>query len=333
MRKVRFLLVLSALLVSGCRHIDHDDHHYPPDSTATLKVILNGPYVLVWAKDRPNVITVFSPRDHQDLHKFYSNSLSEGVNQNVHLRLAADGLAPAQNLLIDPYFPKDFIVNTPVWQLPRKGAPDYLVTIELPLPEKITFMSPLHEVIFDDETHTQSFQATSFILEYKVTDSGKIRAFHGSDSLRPLSSSDLQKQYEGLCADPENRKYYESCANLRNLLKQCAGAKTVVLFFGVGIPLEEQRKYVLKDPNYAEAHAVDFFNNVIPQSFPGWTGPRLALKGAFPPQNPSGSPPMLMETSFRPTAPYPRSVPVNAFFTAVIDCKAGNVIVNAQSTQ
>jgi hypothetical protein len=43
---------------------------------------------------------------------------------------------------------------------------------------------------------------------------------------------------------------------------------------------------------------------------------------------------MLMKTSFRPTATYPpvRPVPVNAY-TAVIDCKAGNVIVTANTTQ
>jgi hypothetical protein len=281
------------------------------------------------------VITVFSPRDHEGLHKFYSNSLSEGVNQNVHLRLGMDGLKPAQNLLIDPYFPKDFVVNTDVWKLPRKEDPDYLVKIELPLPEKITYMSPLHPVTL--ENRTSSFQSTNFVLEYKVTDAGRIHAAspdatsHKSNNVSPLTSSALQMKYNVLCEKPE-KHYYESCANLRNLLEQGASAKTMVFFFGVGIPPEDPHTNSIE---YMEAHAVDFFNKLIPQSFPNWPGPRLAPKGQYSPQGPSGSTPMLMKTSFRPTATYPpvRPVPVNAFFTAVIDCKAGNVIVTAQTTQ
>jgi|GEM_PF-2871451 len=327
MRKVHLLLALSTLLVIGCRHTDRDDHRYPPNSTTTLKVVLNGPYVIVWTQSRPDVITVFSPRDNQGLHKFYSNNLTEGVDQNVHLRLAAEGLKPAAKLSIDPYFPQDFVVQTDVWQRPPKGDPgkDYLVTIELPLPEKITFISPLHPVTF--ENGTQSYQATNFVLEYQVTDLGKIRATHGSNSVSPQSSSDLQKQYDVLCGDAKNRKYYESCANLRNLLEQGAGAKTAVFFFGVGIPLEVQREKPLA---FIEAHAIDFFNNAILQSFPKWTGPRLAPKGAFAPQGPDSSKPMLMETSFRAAAPPPlRLLPV----TAVIDCKAGNLIVTAKTTK
>lgn len=328
MKKVHFLLALTALLVIGCRHSDHHDHdRRSPDPTTTLKVVLNGPYVIVWTQSRPDMITVFSPRDSQGLHRFYSNKLTEYVDQNVHLKLAAEGLKPAAKLSIDPYFPHDFVVKTDVWQLPRKGE-DYLVTIELPLPEKITFISPLHPVTFEDGT--QSYQATNFVLEYQVTDLGNIRATHGSNSMSPLSSSDFQKKYNDLCEDPKiGKKYYEGCANLRNLLEQCAGAKTAVFFFGVGIPPEE----LFKHPDYAdfaEAHAVDFFNNVILQSFPKWTGKRLAPKGAFAPRSPSGSTGMLMEASFRPAAPPPlRLLPV----TAVIDCKAGNLIVTANSTQ
>jgi len=325
MKKACFLLVLSALLVSGCRHFDHDDRHYPPDSTTTLDVIINGPWILVWTPSKPDVITLISPRDNQGLHKFYSNDLIEGVNQNVHLKLGADGLKRVAKLSIDRDFPPYFVVNTKVWQLPRKDE-DYLVTIELPLPEEITFMSPLHPVTLTGGT--PSFQATNFVLKYKVTDSGKIRATDGSNSLSPLSSSDLQKKYNDLCEKPENRKhFYESCANLRNLLEQYVGAKTKVLFFGVGIPLEKQIKM---QPEDIEAHAVDFFNNAIQKSFPNWPGPRLAPKGAFAPQGSDGSRPMLMEISFRSGAPYlPRLLPV----TAVIDCKAGNVIVTAETTQ
>ena len=79
MRKVHLLLALSTLLVISiviiliiCLR------HHSPDSTTTLKVVLNGPYVIVREKSRPDMITVFSPRDNQGLHRFYSNDLKEG---------------------------------------------------------------------------------------------------------------------------------------------------------------------------------------------------------------------------------------------------------------
>ena len=128
-----------------------------------------------------------------------------------------------------------------------------------------------------------------------------------------------------MCEQPEiGKKYYESCANLRNLLEQCAATKTKVLFFGVGIPLEKQ---IAMLPEKAEAHAVRFFNLML-QSFPDLTDKRLKQKSEVDPKGSGDSTAMLMETSFRPTAPRPRlhPVPVNAF-TAVIDCKAGNLIV------
>ncbi|HET9164821.1 MAG TPA: hypothetical protein VFP11_02410, partial [Candidatus Angelobacter sp.] len=289
----------------------------------TLKVVFNGPFVVVREESRPNMITVFSPRDNQGLHRFYSNDLKEGKDQNVHITVAVDGRKPAANLPdlpIDPYFPPDFVANTEVWQRPPKGDPgkDYLVTIELPLPEKITYMSPLHPVTFEDGT--QGYQATTLVLEYRITDFGKIHASDGSHSVSPLSTSDLQKKYNDLCEDPEiGKRYYEGCANVRNMLEQCAGAKTALFFFGVGISPEEMRKH---PPGYADDHAVDFFNNVILQSFPKWTGKRLAPKGAYAPQGSGGSTAMLMETSFTPAAPRPQL----RLVTAVIDCKAGNVI-------
>lgn len=324
MRKVRFLLALSALLVLGCRHNDGDHHHYPPDSPSLLDVIVNGPCMLVWIPSRPDVITLISPRDTDGFHKVYLNSLTEGTNQNVHIDLTSDGLEHGKKLSIDPYFPPDFIVESGRWVPPPTG---YLVTIELPLPEKTTFVSPLHPVIF--ENGTQSFQATNFVLEYKVTDSGKIHATsHGSNSVSPLSSSALLEQYAAVCGKTNVRqKYYESCSDIRNLLEQCGGAKTKVLFFGVGIPLDEQMKLT---SDQAEAHAVEFFNLML-ESFPSLKGKRLRVpEKQYNPKGSAGSGAMLMKVSFRQAAPHPQlnPVPVNAM-TAVIDCKAGNVIVKA----
>lgn len=331
MKKVHFLQALSIVLVISIviiliiclRH----------DSPTTLKVIFNGPTVLVRAKDKPNVITVFSPRD--SLHQFFPNDpLGKGWSQPVHISIAAEGLKPAPAepaLPIDAYFPRDFIANTDVWQRPKDGGPeDYLMTIELPLPDKITFMSPLHPVTF--ENGKDSYIAGNFILEYRVTDFGKILATSKEKelgSLRPRSSSDLQKQFETLCQKPEAEEYYDGCANMRNLLEQCAGAHTGVFFFGVGIPFDTQTEMLKEHKrDQLEAHAIEFFNRML-KSFPNLKGKQLAPKGTVPPRGYGGYSAMLMEASFRPAAPpRPRLLPV----TAVIDCKAGNVIVDTQTT-
>jgi hypothetical protein len=326
MKKVHLLLALSTLVIICIVIILIVCLHQSPPKV--LRVVVTGPTVIVRTKDKPNVLTVFSPRDPEGLHAFFPNRLQDGITQSVHITIPPDGLKPATDWSIDPYFPKDFIVNTEVWKRPRKEDPqnDYFVTIELPLPEKITFAPQLQPVTLDDGT--QSFMATNVIFEYKVTGSGRIRAISQElNNLSPLSSSALQEQYATLCGNPDVRKkYYPGCIEVRNLLEQYAGAKTAVFFFGVGVPLEEQ----LKHPRDLEAHAINFFNNVMLQSFPKLTGPRLAPKRTFVPQGSDDSRPMLMETSFKPTSPRPpRLLPV----TAVIDCKAGNMIVNAQTTQ
>lgn len=337
MRKVRVLLVLSVLLVVGCRHCDRDDHHFPPDSPSIFKMIVDGPWILVYVPSRPDVIFLVSPRDAEGLHRFYLNDLTKGTDQNVHLILAADGLEHGTKLSIDPYFPPDFIAKSIQWD-----QKDYLVTIELPLPEKISFMSPLHPVTF--KNGTQSFQATNFVLEYKVKDFSKISVASSQpnstsqrssisplNNVKPLSSSALLEQYAAVCGKADVRqKYYESCSDIRNLLEQGTGAKTKVFFFGVGIPLDKE---IMMSPEQTEAHAVNFFNLML-QSFPDLIDKKqLAPKYEVDPKG-NGSPtPMLMETSFSSTTPHrqPRLVPVNAFFTAVIDCKAGNIIVTAQT--
>jgi len=335
MRKAHFLLALSILLVISIVIIVIICRRHP--SPQTVKVLLNGPIVLVQTPGKPNVITAFSPRDPGGLHSFFLNRLQDGIPQTkdgtpqaIHIALLPDGLKQvsdsAIDSVIDPYYPKELVVHTPTWKRP---SDDYFVSIELPVPEKITFAPPLNPVTFADGT--QSFMATNFVLEYKVADYSKIHAkLPGSNDFSPISSAALQEQYATLCSNADVRKqYYQSCIEFRSLLEQCAGANTAVFFFGVGIPMEEALKQA---PEYLEAHAVDFFNKVILKSFPEWKGPTLAPKGAFAPKYSGGSTAMRMETSFRPDAPIPRLRLMNAF-TAVIDCKAGNVIVNAQTTQ
>lgn len=81
-------------------------------------------------------------------------------------------------------------------------------------------------------------------------------------------------------------------------------------------------------PEQGEAHAVNFFNLML-KSFPDLEGKRLVLpENQYNPKGSGRSTAMLMKASFSaaPSHPQLHPVPVNAF-TAVIDCKAGNLIV------
>lgn len=317
MRKNNFLLTLSILLsIAIVIIVVICWHHHARRLTTTLKVVLNGPYALVRTKANPNVITVVSPHDPEGIHRFYSNSLEEGNSQDVHITLSSDGLRPASSPQVNPGL-ADFMAETDLWVREK-----YFVTIELPVPEKVTFAAPLHQVKF--ENGTIGYMATNLVLEYRVTDSEKIHMTSPElNSVSPISSSALEAQYEKRCSGADIRRnshYYASCIEMRNLLEQCAEVHTDVFFFGVGIPLETQMG--LSEEIQSE-HAVNFFNNVLLRSFPHLTSKRLAPKGAFEPAESSGPAAMLRKISFNPGEPQPHLRRVSA----VIDCKAGNIQV------
>src|SRR5215469_15565346 len=142
MKKVPFLLTLSILLIISIVIILIICRRHSPE---TVKIVVYGPTVLVRTKAKPGVLTVFSPRDPDGLHEFFPNRLlngipqtKDGTTQAIHITLPPDGLKPASDWSIDPYYPKELVVDTETWQRPQAGDPakDYFVTIELPLPER-----------------------------------------------------------------------------------------------------------------------------------------------------------------------------------------------------
>jgi hypothetical protein len=337
MTKVRspltVLILLFVAFLSACHHHLEGHHPVPPPLT-TLKIVINGPTAILWQKSAPSSIIVFSPRDPQDIHRLYVNNLEDGKGQrqnyefklqpDYEFELQPDGLKPATVLSIDPYL-ADFNLQTDKW-VPEK----YFVTIKLPVPDRITFAPPLNPIIFADGK--SGYMATNFILEYRVTDRDKIHLDSPQlGKLRPLSSSELQEQYAKLCDKPdEGKRFHDSCIEVRNLLEQCAGNQTSVFFFGVGIPVARHKEMTDDKVNY---HAVYFFNEVLLSSFPNLKDKRLATVMP-PPKKPTGGT-MLPRTPTGDTngylvpislkLPVPRQPMLN--MSAVIDCKAGGVIV------
>ncbi|MGZ4853715.1 MAG: hypothetical protein ACXVKH_00730 [Candidatus Angelobacter sp.] len=320
MKEVRFPLTVLVLLVIGtlsaCRH-HHEEHPPSTPQNATLKIILNGPVAIVVKKNDPSRIIAFTPRDPQNIHEFYFNDLehSQDKQKNYHINLMSDGLkAASTSPSIDPYL-VDFTTETDLWK-----REEYFVTIDLPVPNKITFAPPLHPVHF--ENGTAGYMATNFVLEYKVAEHGKVHAVSRElGAMHPLASSALQEQYAKLCGGAGvGKRFHDSCIEIRNLLAQCAGPQTSVFFFGVGMRLVEQSQMSAAEE---DDHAVHFFNEVLLRSFPHLTSKRLAPAGTPGREGTGGPRGMLMQASLKLPVSRMRALPVSA----VIDCKAGGLIV------
>jgi hypothetical protein len=323
MKAVRFplivLIVLAISMLSACRH--HHEGRFPvTPHPPTLKIIFNGPFAIMLKKNDPSRIIAFTPRDPKNVHEFYINDLeqSQDKKKNYFIKVTSDGLKPASTSpAIDPYL-ADFTAKTDLW-----SREEYFVTIELPVPDTITFAPPMKQVTFEDGT--TGYMSTNYVLEYRVAGPSRIRAVSpGLKDLRPLSPSTLLKQFEALCGGEWHDRFHDSCIEMRNLLAQCSGANTSVLFFGVGIPVTQHIK-MSKDE--AEDHAVTFFNDVLLRSFPHLAGKRLRSTTTPAPGRGDSPHAMLVPAVFRGPSTGFRLLPVSGY-SAVIDCKAGGIIVH-----
>ena len=262
MKKVHSLFAMLILLgistLSACRH--HPEGHHPATpQTAGLKILINGPVAIVLKKSDPSKIIVFTPRD--DMHEIYINDVatSQDRTKNYHFKLLPDGLKTASVApRIDQYL-ADFTAETDVWK-----SEDYFVTIELPAPDTITFAPPLKWVNF--ENGGGGYMSTNYILEYRVTDPGKIRVVSPElSTTRPIFSAELQKQYADFCSSPAGSGFHDSCIEMRNLLANNAGANTRVFFFGIGVPV----------PKHS---AMSMSAREVPNSQRGWVMPSQARR-------------------------------------------------------
>ena len=320
MKKVYSLLavpiVLGISMLSACRH--RDDRHFPNTPPATIKVVINGPFAIVWPKSDRSKIIVFTPRDPKGTHVFYVNDLnnSHDEGKNYHFKLRPEGVKAASSLTVDPYL-ADITAETE-WE----DQKEYFVRIELPVPEKITFAPPLHKVAFANGS--RGYVTTNFVLEYRVAEPDRVKLDSPElGGVHPLATSELQEQYARLCAGYEaNSRYHDSCIEIRNLLAQGAGPQAKVFFFGAGIPPDKQSTMTEDEQN---EHAVNFFNEVLLKSFPSLKSKRLAPQEKTGQPGTGGPRGMLMQASLKLPEPHMRPLPVSA----VIDCKAGGLVITS----
>jgi hypothetical protein len=315
MRKVRSpliaLMLICLTLLSACYHRPEGNRPIPLSFTP-FTILVNGPVAIVVQKSK-STITIFSPRDPEGLHELYVNNLehSQDSSRDYHFTLEQEGLKPSADVNIDHYL-SDFVVHTEDWKREKN-----FFSIEVPMPEKITFAPPLQPITF--ENGATGYMATNFVFKYTATDYEKIKAVsHELGTLKPLTNAELQTQYARLCSKAAgDRRYHDSCIGVRNLLEQFVDEQGRVLFFGIGRPLLKQN---LLSEREASDHAIHFFNDVLLRAFPHLQRLRLASK-------PNGmeiseTNPLLIQASFSAPTSHMEALPVSA----VIDCKAGGFI-------
>jgi hypothetical protein len=208
-----------------------------------------------------------------------------------------------------------------------RGEPrpvESFVTVDLPMPELITFFPPPVPVQFVGSR--LGMMPTNHVLEYRVSDFDKISNIKlnspqlGSNG--PLSCSDLLRQYEehwrGMTKERESRQR----AHIEADLYACAKSQVQAFFIGVGLP-----PYSPAYPGKAALHARNFFNKLL-SLFPKAPGAeRMTLVEVdTKPCRTAGddwNSPRLVPAVQSDTMPQARLIPASY----ADDCRAGGLIV------
>ena len=266
------LLVLpGASLLSSCQPSPNDDQKGYSTSgkgekTATLKVILQGPFAVVMQKGeggKVKRITAFVPLDPAHEFRFQMPSQVEKTASQYQFVLPSDGLQiSGASPYVDHGF-DDMNFDLGEWQPDVK---EYFVTVELPVPELITFIPPSEPVVFEDGK--LGFAPLNHILEYKITNPSKVRLHSPQfkQEQRPLAFSEMYRGYEEHWS--KERDYRDGPQHgpqrehTRNDLSRSSEAEVYTFFFGVGVP---PGKFTIAA---AIQHALEFFNNNLLPQFP-----------------------------------------------------------------
>jgi len=236
MRRRELLKALAAIpfatAIGGCDEKNDRDKKNESDEkgegkhTSTVEVHLDGAFALVLEKNKGNALLAFSPKPKSgEQHQFYLNGSvkPENMGKPLTFKLSPQGLehenkAPEINPGLN-----DFFFQTEKW---RVG--DSLVTIELPAPDKITFIGHRSPVTFkSDGRHV--WMPTNHVLKYEL---------HGA-------AARLE------CSD----------ANLKCVPSPDSYPGVTRFFFEIG-PTRDMNFA------QSQAHAARFFNYILQQCFP-----------------------------------------------------------------
>ena len=266
------LATVPALSVFGSA-LDDDKRKKAPGKgpAGILRLILNGPFALVLEEKKPDRITFFCPKDEQRLHRFYVNwqLKDDGKDQShvFHFELPPDGLEYSKkHPYLDQCF-KDITFTTDLWK-----KQEYFVTLELPIPDSIGFISPLEPVIFEGNRH--GLMPLNNVLEYRMSDPDDVKLVSKNERIATQPVTKLTTEYAGYCQKNRHKDPMasEECSDLENEFKRWDEGDVRTFILGVG--LEDS-----VDPQVAKRHAIAFYNKLIADSFPNVKGKNLIQIG------------------------------------------------------
>ncbi len=262
---LKSILTLSALsAMGGCRHDFRKDPRRSIPSGPKLAVILQGPFAVVMRKNGERGVFAFVPKTDSDdfQHEFrflkpMPNAPMTGCG-SYHFSLSHHGL---ETLDREPDISRGFDnvrVTIDEWT-PRRD--EYFVDLELPSPERISYVPPLYPALFGSENDPGRLGSVplNHILEYTVRSADDIYLRQDSsdnckrEKYSPVPVKDLLQNYEDY-----HKKMPESpdaSFSQRPFIAQLLSQYSFVYFLGVGVP---------PPPGpYSMQHGIRFFNKKL----------------------------------------------------------------------
>ena len=266
----------AATIVNGCHGYDKntsdrdkdDDKNDKDKRQATLKVIIQGPFAVVLKKDEKQRLSVsaFIPSDPKHEFRFGTPMTKETDASKYRFTLERSGLDISEKR---PYIDHGF--DDMFFDLGRYPEPNYFVSIDLPVPDLITFIPPVEPVVFVDGRIVSA--PLNHVLEYKISNLSQV--ILTADQLkekkqRPMAFSEIYRQYENHHDNEQEytgkKEHGPQFPHTRGELGRPAEPEVYTYFFGVGVAPNSMNLF------QAALHGRDFFNNRLVPLFPNSKG-------------------------------------------------------------
>lgn len=268
------IFAVSALsAVGGCRYNFRKGHHKPP-SGPKLAIILQGPFAVVTRKNGERGAVAFvpqtNPNDLQHEFRFLKptpNALMTSCG-SYRFSLSRHGLETFERESDISHGFDNVRVTVDEW-IPRPD--DYFVTLDLPSPEKITYVPPPYPALFGSENNPAGRLGSvplNHILEYTVRSASangiRLRQDSSGNCERqeypPVPTQDLLKNYEKYHGEMPDQTPDASLSQ-RPYIAKLLARYDFVYFVGVGVaPVKPLTQFHMKA---AMDHGISFFNEKL----------------------------------------------------------------------
>lgn len=260
---LKSIFTLSALsAMGGCRHDFHKGTYKPP-SGPKLAVILQGPFAVIMRKNGERGVFAFVPKTDPDDLQHELRFLSPQSNAlmttcgSYQFTLLRHGLETVDR---EPDISRGFD-NVRVTVDEWTPKPDeYLVNLELPLPERITYVPPLYPALFGGKNDPGRLGSApvNYILEYTVRSADDVHLRQDPSGKcerqehRPVPVKDLLQNYEKYHQETPDP---DASFSQRRYIAELLTRYSFVYFLGVGVP---------PPPGpFSMQHGIRFFNTKL----------------------------------------------------------------------